>query len=194
MFPHRPSSIGEEPVGRVALNRRLFVVSVITLGLLAGSASAYYQINQLISPQLIVLKVFLNTKESQIQALLPKPEDIREELISHLAEALAEARIAIAVDDSSIYGRLPEGIHPSNIVEIHVRIDLQSENPGISGSQILGAASIAFERDGKADVSALPFTLFSAENDAADVRAQCAAAAIHQLEQTVLAQLKAERK
>jgi hypothetical protein len=170
------------------------MVSVISLGLLAGSASAYYQINQLISPQLIVLKVFLNTKEPQIRALLPRPEDIRAELISYLTQALAVAGIAIAVDDSSIYGRLPEGVHPSNVVEIQVRIDLQSESPSISNSQVLGAASIAFERDGEAHVSALPFTLFSTENDAADVRAQCAAAAIHQLDQTVLAQLKAERK
>lgn len=179
---------------RLLVCRRKLLLSAISLLSLAPlRASAYYQIPQLITPQFIVVAVFLQTYDEEIRRLLPTSETLKAKLIDHITAELSKAGITIPVGDSSIFGNPIEGIHPSNIVQVRVRIDLD-RNGTPSKASAIGSASISFERNGDLHWSALPFTLFTADISASDLADKCIDAATDQVDHTIIPQIVAEHR
>jgi hypothetical protein len=173
--------------------RRAFLLSAIAgLSAITQRARAYYQIEQLKSPQFLVVNAFLQTYDDEIRAKLPSAEYVRSELIDYLVSEFTKADIHIPVGDSKIYVEPREGVHPSNIVQVAIRIDIAR----VSDSSVIaamGAAGISFERNGAVHLSSLPFSFFEAQVTAADLKQKCIAAAEDQINRTVIPQLVAER-
>lgn len=174
-----------------AMTRRALLLTVAAgAAAISTRAVGYYQIPQLIGPQLVVVRLWVTSYDREL-VILARSEEDEGELVDYVLSRLAEDGVAIPVLGHE--EPAPPNIDPKSIVVARVRIDLQrGEESG--GPAVLGSAGVMFERDDKLHMSVHPRRLFTAARNTEDLSAKCLAAAKAQLDLTLIPQLIAEKQ
>jgi|SoiMetStandDraft_5_1073268.scaffolds.fasta_scaffold113446_2 hypothetical protein len=174
--------------------RRVALLSTMAAILAPLSAKAYYQIWQLISPELVAIGLWVAADDRALSGLV-QAEQGEKALVEYTSARLRQGGVTIPVMERS--GKVPPEIHAENIVYANLRADLQPSDAK-DGPPILGSAQVIFERNAPPRASlhpsAYPHTLFTASRDAGDLNAKVLAAAKMQLDRTLIPQLIAEKR
>ena len=174
--------------------RRVALLSTMAAIFAPLSAKAYYQIWQLISPELVAIGLWIAADDRALAALV-QAEEGEKALVEYTSAKLQEGGVAIPVMERN--GKAPPEVHAENIVYVNLRADLQPSDTK-DGPPILGSAQVIFERNApprpSLHPSTYPHTLFTASRDAGDLNAKVLAAAKMQLDRTLIPQLIAEKR
>jgi len=174
--------------------RRVALLSTMAAIFAPLSAKAYYQIWQLISPELVAIGLWVAADDRALAALV-QAEEGEKALVEYTSAKLQEGGVTIPVMERS--GKVPPEVHAENIVYANLRADLQPSDTK-DGPPILGSAQVIFERNApprpSLHPSTYPHTLFTASRDAGDLNAKVLAAAKMQLDRTLIPQLIAEKR
>jgi hypothetical protein len=175
-------------------SRRVALLSTMAAIFAPLSAKAYYQIWQLISPELVAIGLWVAADDRALSGLVQAEQGERA-LVEYTSARLRQGGVTIPVVERS--GKLPPEIRAENIVYANLRADLQPSDTK-DGPPILGSAQVIFERNAPPRASlhpsAYPHTLFTASRDAGDLNAKVLAAAKMQLDRTLIPQLIAEKR